>query len=344
MLPVWFQGFYKPGKQISSINDWPSKLDEITLRAREWNVGVIVGVPAWVQMLMEKIIAHYQVATIHDIWPNLSIYVHGGVSFEPYKASFEHLVARPLIYMETYLASEGFIAYQDRPGGNLRLVLDNGLFMEFVPFTENNFNQDGELVHHPETLLIDEVEEGKDYALLLSTCAGAWRYLIGDVIRFTDKKESEIIISGRTKHYLSLCGEHLSVDNMNKAVSQVAQELNININEYTVAGYPLKSGFGHRWYLGASAADGGASSTTRPPDAADLVARIDARLKVLNDDYRTEREDGPLKEVQGIVLDVQAFNQFLKAQGKEGGQTKFPRVIKKKQLEQWEAFVRERLG
>jgi hypothetical protein len=210
-IPFWFQHFYKPGKRIAKEREWTNKLDEIVRKAKHWDVGVICGVPAWLQILLEKIIHYYGVQTIHDIWPNLSIYVHGGVSFTPYQKGFEKLLARPITYIETYLASEGFIAFQNRPEAEgMQLVLDNGLYYEFVPFNEKNFDADGDIILKPETHCIDEVEEGKEYALLLSSCAGAWRYLIGDTIKFTDLKRAEIVITGRTKHFLNFCGEHLS--------------------------------------------------------------------------------------------------------------------------------------
>src|SRR5690606_20231362 len=234
-LPFWFQHFYKPGRKIA--------------KTRDWDIGIIVGVPAWIQILMEKVIEYYQVDNIHEVWPNLRVYVHGGVSFDPYRKGFEKLLARPIHYIETYLASEGFIAFQAYPERrSMRLVTNNGIFYEFVPFEEKNFNSQGEILPDAETLLIDEVEEGKEYAILLSTCAGAWRYLIGDVIRFTSVEESEIVITGRTKHFLSLCGEHLSVDNMTRAIGMVADELNISVREFTVAGIPHDSLFAHQWY------------------------------------------------------------------------------------------------
>ncbi len=330
-LPFWFQHFYKPGQKIAKIPEWNSKLDEITQNAHKWNIGVIVGVPAWIQILMEKIIEHYKVKTIHDIWPNLTIYVHGGVSFDPYKKGFENLLAKPLVYIETYLASEGFIAFQARPNSKaMKLVLNNGIFYEFVPFNDKNFNAEGEIVKNPETLMINQIEEGKEYALLLSTCAGAWRYLIGDVIKFVDLENSEIVITGRTKHFLSLCGEHLSVDNMNKAVQMVADELNIAIKEFTVAGIAHDSLFAHQWYIG----------TDDPVDAAILKEKLDQNLKDLNDDYKVERT-AALKEIFVEIVPSQVFYHWMKAQGKEGGQNKFPRVLKKAQLDQWRSFMAE---
>jgi hypothetical protein len=328
-LPFWFQHFYKPGRRISKNRDWEKKLEEITLNAPKWDIGFIVGVPAWLQILMEKIIAHYKVKNIHEIWPNLMVCVHGGVSFEPYRKGFEKLLGKPLIYIETYLASEGFIAFQAKPNRkSMRLIVNNGIFYEFVPFTEENFSLDGEIVPTAKTLMIDEVEEGKDYAILLSTCAGAWRYLIGDVIRFVNKKESEIIITGRTKHFLSLCGEHLSVDNMNKAIQLVSEKLNVNIREFAVAGIPHDTLFAHSWYIG----------TDDVLDGETVKDMLDEELKIINDDYKVERS-AALKEIFVKVLPVSVFYDFMKIKGKEGGQNKFPRVLKKAQLQEWEEYL-----
>ncbi|MEW6468555.1 MAG: GH3 auxin-responsive promoter family protein [Bacteroidota bacterium] len=330
-IPFWFQHFYKPGRRISKERDWNSKLDEIARNAKNWDISIICGVPAWVQILLEKITAEYNLKTIHDIWPNLRVYVHGGVSLAPYKKGFDKLLARPIIYLETYLASEGFIAYQSRPDTEgMRLVTDNGIFFEFVPFTGRNFDADGNMVKQPETLTIHEVEENTEYALLLSTCAGAWRYLIGDTIRFTSLEHTEIIITGRTKQFLSLCGEHLSQDNMNRAVEMVSEELNIDIKEFTVAGIPHGTLFAHKWFIG----------TDDKVDAKRIAEKIDEKLKVLNDDYRVERS-AALKEVIAEVYPVRFFYDWMRTHGKEGGQNKFPRVIKNARLEDWEKFLSE---
>jgi hypothetical protein len=327
-IPFWFQHFYKPGKKIAKTSDWDAKLNEIVLQAPKWDIGFLAGVPAWIQILLEKIIAHYQVKHIHEIWPNLQVYTHGGVAFEPYKKSFEKLLGKPLIYIETYLASEGFIAYQTRPDGELQLVLDNGMFFEFVPFNDKNFNANGDIVERPESYMLHEIEEGKDYALLLSTCAGAWRYLIGDTVRLVDKARSEIIITGRTKHFLSLCGEHLSVDNMNKAIELVSNELNVDVKEFTVMGVPHDTLFAHQWYIG----------TNDPVNAESFKVLLDEKLKELNDDYRVERS-AALKEVFVHILPIDTFYRWMKLRGKEGGQNKFPRVLKGQAKAEWEAFL-----
>lgn len=328
--PRWFQNFTLPGPDIRSVSDWESKLSEIVNKAKEWNVGFICGVPAWIQILFERIIKHYNVKTIHDIWPNLAIFVHGGVAIHPYKTSIDALCGKPLIYLDTYMASEGFIAYQERPNDvqGMKLLTDNKMFFEFVPFNEDNFDQEGNIKPKAKALTITEVEQNKEYALLLSNCAGAWRYLIGDTIKFTDLQRYEIIITGRTKHFLSLCGEHLSVDNMNKAVKLSATEMGVNINEYCVVGKPHEGLFAHHWYVGVD----------KQVDEKELIHRIDSHLKELNDDYVTERKHA-LKEIHITVLPNQAFIDFLASKNKLGGQSKFPRVLKGKHLNDWTAFL-----
>ncbi len=330
-LPIWFQRFYKPGKTISRNKNWGEKLDHIVNKAPKWDIGIIVGVPAWLQILLEAVIERYQLKTIHDIWPNLMIFVHGGVSFEPYKKGFENLLARPLIYMETYLASEGFLAFQALPNRkSMRLVLNNGIFYEFIPFNNQNFNENGELKDNPEVYKIDEIIAGLDYALLITTCAGAWRYQIGDVIRFVSKEESEIIITGRTKHFLSLCGEHLSVDNMNKAIEKTEVDLNLDIREFTVLGIPHGTLFAHHWFVGIE-------GNVNPEK---LEVTLDNHLKELNDDYAIERKHA-LKEVKLTVISPSQFYGWLKSQGKEGGQNKFPRVLKGEKMASWMAYLRD---
>jgi hypothetical protein len=330
-IPFWFQGLglYKPGKKIAKQRDWSKKLEEIVENAPNWDIGFIVGVPAWLQLCMEKIIERYKVKHIHEIWPNLAFYVHGGVAMEPYKKGFEKLLGKPITYIETYLASEGFLAYQNRQDfKGMHLALNNNIFFEFVPFDDKNFDSDGNMIDEPEAYMIHEIEENKDYAILISTNAGAWRYAIGDTIKLVDKEKSEIIITGRTKHFLSLVGEHLSVDNMNKAIEMVSAELNISIPEFTVAGIPHGTFFAHQWYV----------ATDDIVNAADLAIRIDNKLKELNDDYEVERKHA-LKEVFVDVLSEQRFLDFMKAKGKEGGQHKFPRVLKGSMLQDWTKFL-----
>jgi hypothetical protein len=178
-------------------------------------------------------------------------------------------------------------------------------------------------------LNIREVEEDKDYALLISTCAGAWRYLIGDTIRFTSKTLNEIVITGRTKQFLSLCGEHISQENLNHAVEMLSQKLNITIREFAVAGVKHEKGmFAHRWFLGCDS----------PLDAAEAAHILDENLKILNDDYRTERLHA-IREVSAEVMNPSVFYGWMKHHGKLGGQHKFPRVLKNDKLDSWLTFL-----
>jgi hypothetical protein len=185
-------------------------------------------------------------------------------------------------------------------------------------------------VEEPEVLMLHEIEEDKDYAILISTNAGAWRYAIGDTIKLIDKERSEVIITGRTKHFLSLVGEHLSVDNMNNAIEMAADEMNLIIPEFTVAGVPHGNFFGHEWYI----------ATDDKVDEEKLANVIDEKLKILNDDYAVERKHA-LQSVTVKVLGEDVFMNFMEWKGKMGGQHKFPRVLKGKMLEDWKAFLAE---
>lgn len=328
--PFWFQTFYKPGGRIAALTDWNQKLHEIVEQAPHWDIGYVVGVPAWCQMCIEMIIDHYKVKHIHEIWPNFSFFVHGGVAFEPYRKGFEKLLGKPIVYVENYLSSEGFIGFKSREQAKgMQLILNNNIFFEFIPFDEHHFDADGNLLPGAQAKMIHEVDAHKEYALVMSTNAGSWRYLIGDTIRFTDLERAEVIITGRIKHFLSLTGEHLSVDNMNRAIELVSEELNISIPEYTVTGFAYEQFFAHRWYI----------ASNDKIDPQQLRARIDAQLRILNDDYAVER-DSALKEVFVEVLPESVFLRFMEAKGKLGSQHKFPRVMKGKMLEEWEQFLR----
>ena len=332
-IPFWFLGLglYKPGKKIAKEKDWAKKLEEVVENAPNWDIGFIVGVPAWLQLCIEKIIERYNLKNIHEIWPNLAFYVHGGVALEPYKKGFEKLLGKPLTYIQTYLASEGFLAYQNRQDtAGMQLALNNNIFFEFVPFDDKNFDSEGNMLEDHEAYMIHEIEDNKDYAILISTNAGAWRYAIGDTVKLVDKEKNEIIITGRTKHFLSLVGEHLSVDNMNKAIEMAGEELNIFIPEFTVAGVPHGTFFAHKWYI----------ATDDKVNATELANVIDEKLKMLNDDYEVERRHA-LKAVEVEVLPEDMFMNFMNAKGKVGAQHKFPRVLKGKGLEEWQAFLQQ---
>jgi hypothetical protein len=333
-MPRWLSYlFYKPGKHISHRPRWEDRIKLIVRKAPQWDVATVCGVPAWVQIVFEEIIKYHKVDTIHDVWPNLDLYIHGGVSFEPYRESFKDLLGHPISFVETYMASEGSFGFQTRPGTpGIRLVLNAGIFYEFVPFNSDNFTEEGDIRPGAESYMIHEVEEDREYAVVISTCAGAWRYVIGDVVKFTDVPAGEIIIAGRTKQFLSLCGEHLSVDNMNKAIDIVQRQLGITIKEYTVGGYRLENAFAHTWYLGME------GECKYSED--EILSVIDTTLCAINDDYAVERTSA-LKRVDVKILPNQTFHNYLKHQGKVGAMIKFPRVMKSKALAEWVAFTHQ---
>ena len=328
-LPFWFNRWYKPGKPIAREKDWTAKLEQMVKAAPKWDIGGISGVPAWFQILLQMIIDRYQLNNIHDIWPNFRVFVHGGVNFEPYRKSFEKLLGRPVYYLETYLASEGFLAFQKDQGSDMQLVIDNGVFYEFVPFNNENFNADGQIVDNPQIFTMKDVEDNVDYALLISTNSGVWRYLIGDTIKFTNKEQAQIKITGRTKHFLSLCGEHLSVDNITRAVAITCEKLGFNSKEFTVFGVRFGDLFAHQWYLATD------NMSIDPLVVKDV---LDSSLMELNDDYKTER-GAALKDIFVRLIPVDLFYGFMKSKGKEGGQHKFPRVLNGLEKD-WEKFLK----
>ena len=324
-VPNWIAPFSKPEKEIKALKDWGAKINEIVKQAPDWDIGIVCGVPSWMQILIERINDYYGLESIHQLWPNLKIYVHGGVSFEPYMEQFNTLFSSKVVYLDTYLCSEGFYAFQPVDSDGMQLVTNSNVYFEFIPFDEHHFDSDGELINQS-SLTLKEVKEGVDYALVVSTCSGAWRYLIGDTIQFVDLECQKIKITGRTKHFLSLCGEHLSVDNMTDALTRVTYEHNVYVREFAVLGSSTASdNFQHTWYLGSD----------QPIDNIDLFKKdLDYQLSVLNDDYSIERNFA-LAEINIVCLPTNVFYDFMKLKGKYGAQHKFPRVLKGKLAQDW---------
>jgi hypothetical protein len=262
------------------------------------------------------------------------VVVHGGVHFEPYRKAFEKIMTKPVVYMDTYLASEGFFGFQHRPyHRGMCLELQKGIYYEFIPFNETNFDEEGNMKQNPSCLTIDEIDKDVDYALVISTCSGTWRYLLGDTLRFIDTDRSEFIITGRTKHFLSICGEHLSVDNMNQAIGRISQELNVSIREFTVSAIEEEGKFKHSWYIGCE--------TIISSDI--ILPLLDEALKSVNDDYDVERRS-VLGQPQIKVIPLEIFYKWQDKQGKMGGQNKFPRVMKSTTFKEWEAFVYQNIS
>jgi hypothetical protein len=330
-IPFWFDKYYKPGRDIAQIDDWEERINQIALKAKDWDIGALSGIPAWIQLMLERVIEHHNLTNIHEIWPNLQVYATGGVAFEPYRKSFEKLFAKPLIYVDTYLASEGFMAFQARPETQaMALALENGIYFEFIPFNGEYFNSEGEVKPGIRPLGIADVKTDQEYALVISTCSGAWRYMLGDTIRFTDLERHEILITGRTKHFMNVAGSQMTIEHMNNAIGMLEESLNVTIQEFTMTAIPHEGHFAHKWYLGTD-------------DALDPeVARqqMDEYLQEINKNYKRARTKA-LKDIFVEVVTPDCFYNWLERTKKKGGQIKMPRVLKDEQWTEWEDHARQ---
>jgi hypothetical protein len=328
-IPGWFSKFYKPGAEIASIENWDEKVQRIAEEAPGWDIGSISGIPSWVELMLKKIIEHNNLNTIHDIWPNLHVYTSGGVAFEPYRKSMEKLLARPLIYIDTYLASEGYIATQKRPDTNsMALIVNNGIFFEFVPFIPENIDEEGRVKQGVEVLTLEQAVENTEYVLLISTVSGAWRYMIGDTVIITDKKRSEIQISGRTKHYLNVVGEQLSVQKMNMAIEKLEEAFDMEIKEFVAATVFENEEFKMKFIIG----------TDKEIDTANAAEIIDTELRENNKNYAVARTKA-LKGVEVEAIPVEQFYSWSEEFKKLGGQAKIPRVMKEEAFNEFRDYV-----
>lgn len=328
-IPFWFEGYYKPGKEIAKIDDWDERVQHIAEKAKDFDIGALSGIPSWMELMLKKVIDYNQVDNIHDIWPNLQVYTSGGVAFAPYEKSFNKLLKHPITVIDTYLASEGFIAFQERPDTDaMRLVTDNGIYFEFVPFKPDYINEDGSLKQDAPAVGLSEVELNQDYVLLITTVAGAWRYLIGDTIEFTDVARAEIKITGRTKFFLNVVGSQLSVNKMNTALMEMEKQYKIEIPEFTLSAVKIDDDFYHHWYLGSDA----------NLDENELAKTLDNLLQKANKNYKVARSKA-LKGVKVSVLSPSVFADWSGHQKKKGGQVKMERVMGEDRFKAWEDFV-----
>ena len=328
-IPFWFRNFYKPGVEIAEIEDWDERVLQIAKEAKNWDIGAITGIPSWTELMIKKILEFHNVQNIHEIWPNLMVYSTGGVAFEPYEKSFESLLAHPITVIDTYLASEGFMAFQNRPDTrSMKLVTDNGIYFEFVPFKPEFIQEDGSLTEGAPAIPLEEVKEEEDYVLLISTVSGAWRYIIGDTVKFTDVERKEIRITGRTKFFLNVVGSQLSVNKMNDAVKELEKKFSIAIPEFTVSAVKKEGEYIHKWYLGVEG----------EADEKELAAALDAALQEANKNYSVARKK-MLKGVEVVKISPEIFYEWSAANKKKGGQVKMEKVMKDDKFSDWEKFV-----
>jgi phenylacetate-coenzyme A ligase PaaK-like adenylate-forming protein len=313
-LPMWAEFFRAPDVNIALMDEWESKLQKMAESMMDENVTSLAGVPSWMLVLLKKVLHLKNVKTIHEVWPNLEVYFHGGVSFTPYKEQFRQLFDNDKInYIQLYSASEGFFGIQDLQGReDMLLMLDYGIFYEFIPAEDIGLED-------PRVYNLSEVKTGINYAMVITTNAGLWRYQVGDTVQFTDTNPYRIIVSGRTKHYINVFGEEVMVHNTDQAVAKACEKTNAMVADYTVAPvYMNETSGSHEWLI----------EFEKEPDNFDnFVMELDSSLKQLNSDYEAKRyNDYVLKSPIVKLLPKGSFYNWLKSNNRLGGQFKVPRL------------------
>lgn len=314
-LPAWAEFLRAPNLQIALMNNWDDKLEMLARNTMDENVTSIAGVPSWMYLLLKKILELKGKNHIHEVWPNLEVFFHGGVSLLPYREQFKNIFqSEKFAFLETYNASEGFFGIQDQGSSDeLLLMLDYGIYYEFIPFDDNNTDATN-------TLTLEQVETDKNYEVVISTNAGLWRYRIGDTIRFTSLNPFRFKISGRTKHFINTFGEELVIDNAEKALSIACEKTNAIINEYTAGPVFMrdKDSGAHQWLIEFERA---------PENLAYFTEVLDNALKSINSDYEAKRYGNfVLKMPEITIIKPGVFYEWLKLKNKLGGQNKIPRL------------------
>lgn len=320
-LPFWAQFIRTPKLEIALMDDWEKKIEKMAAYTMEENVTSLLGVPTWTILLMQKILEKTGKSNISEVWPNLEVFLHGAVAFGPYKTLFEDLIPNPnMNYMEIYNASEGFFGIEDTIGRkDMLLMLDYGIFYEFIPLEDIGKDQ-------PKTLLLEEVELGKNYAIVISTNAGLWRYIIGDTVKFTTKFPFRVKITGRTKHFINAFGEELIIENAEVALAKATEVTGAEISNFTAAPIYLESNTkgGHEWLI----------EFQKDPDSLEtFVNALDATLREVNSDYDAKRTgDKAMVKPLIRVMPKGTFYNWLKSKGKLGGQYKVPRLSNNREI------------
>lgn len=320
-MPFYGNLIRTPDLSIALMDEWEEKIERMAQAVIHENVTSIVGVPTWTIVLIKRIFELTGTDNLADVWPNLELYGHGGVSFTPYREQFKKLIRKPdMHYQESYNASEGFFASQDVMGEEgMLLFLNHGIFYEFMPMEE--YGKD-----YPRTLQLNEVELGKNYALIISTNGGLWRYLVGDTIQFVSLAPYRIRVSGRTKSFINAFGEELIVDNSDNAIAAACAATGAVVNDYTAAPiYFSDAGSGgHEWLI---------EFEVEPDSREKFVTILDETLKKINSDYEAKRhKDMALRLPVVHVMPPDTFCEWLKSKGKLGGQHKVPRLNNDRRL------------
>ncbi|WP_097046635.1 GH3 auxin-responsive promoter family protein [Flagellimonas pacifica] len=313
-MPLWAEYSSTPSNKVSLMSEWESKLEAIIEESIRENVTSLVGVPSWMLVLLNDVIEKTGKTHLFEIWENLEVYFHGGVSFAPYKEQYRKLLPRKNFnYYETYNASEGFFAIQDRNNSqDLLLMLDYGIFYEFIPMNSSGKEE--------RAIPLWEVELGVNYAIVITTNGGLWRYKIGDTVRFMSKDPYRIRITGRTKHHINAFGEELIIENAEEALKQICQKTNAEIMDYTAAPVFMdgREKGTHEWII---------EFRKQPTDIAYFTEFLDNALKSLNSDYEAKRYNNiTLRMPKVHVARPNLFHDWLKSKNKLGGQHKIPRL------------------
>ena len=313
-LPFWVEITTTPSKKTSLMSEWESKLKAIVAEVRNEDVGSLTGVPSWMLVLLQRILADTGLRSISELWPNLEVFFHGGISFKPYREQYRNIIGKDINYYEIYNASEGFFGIQDQSGSDeMLLMLDYGIFYEFIPM--DRFNPDD-----LQAIPLEQVETGKNYAIVITTNGGLWRYLIGDTVKFTSLNPFRIKISGRTKHYINAFGEELMIDNVEAALEKACEATQASVSDYTGAPVFMKDGQSgaHEWIF----------EFCNAPRDMDLFREVfDNHLKSINSDYEAKRYNNMTLSKPIIhVARPKLFYSWMSERGKLGGQNKVPRL------------------
>ena len=317
--PFWAHWLRTPELSIALMDEWEDKIEKLAKNSIKENVTSISGVPTWTLVLFKRILEITGKSNMSEVWPALQLYMHGGVSFTPYKEQFQKLIGKQIHYLEMYNASEGFFAAQEIPGDDgMLLFTDHGIFMEFMPVSEYG-------KENPKTIGLDEVEKEKNYAPVISTNGGLWRYLLGDTIQFTSLIPFRIKVTGRLKHFINAFGEELIVDNTDKAIAIACEKTGAIVTDYTTAPvyFSDTSNGAHEWLI---------EFEKEPGRMEQFTDELDAALKTLNSDYEAKRHKNiALRKPELHSVRKGIFREWLRSKGKLGGQHKVPRLSNERQ-------------
>ncbi|MAX06110.1 MAG: hypothetical protein CMD19_06740 [Flavobacteriales bacterium] len=331
-FPFWVNYHRVPDINTALMKEWDEKLDKIAKQAINENITNLTGVPSWMLILLKRILQLSGKNNILELWPNLELYMHGGVNFEPYRQQFEEIIpSDKMNYLEGYNASEGFFGVQDKnPSEGILLMLDYGIFYEFIPMYKYRNGK-------TDAINLSEVELNRDYALIITTNGGLWRYVIGDVIKFTSLFPFRIKITGRTESYVNAFGEELMVHNTDTAISNTCKQFKCSIIDYTVAPiFITKKSGGHQWFI---------EFANKPRNLNLFMKEIDWQIQQLNSDYEAKRNNNLiLQEPELVVIENNEFYIWLKNNRKLGGQNKIPRLSNNREIAEKILYIKKKFS